>query len=103
MHSIIIRRELLIAAHNRATKIITPSFEVGDFVLRERVNRRPNDRRHKLRSSWFGSCRAMAIYGQIVYGITQIQGGKMELVHFARLMRYRDYLLGTAIAKFMLN
>jgi len=53
------RRESAISAHNKATNIIHPSFEVGDFVL----VRRANDRGHKLRFRWYGPCRVTAVHG----------------------------------------
>jgi len=73
------RREHAIAAHNKATNIINPSFEVGDFVL----VRRANTRGHKLRFQWHGPCRVTSVHGSLVYGITPLRGGKSEMLDLA--------------------
>lgn len=93
------RRKRAIAAHNKATNIITPSFDVGDFVL----VRRSNDIGHKLRFKWFGPCRITAVYSSLVYGVTSLHGGKTERIHCARLLKYRDSLLGQEVPKDMLQ
>ncbi len=97
--SVSIRRERAIAAHNKATNIINPSFEVGDFVL----VRRANTRGHKLRFQWHGPCRVTSVHGSLVYGITPLRGGKSERVHCARLLKYRDSLQGKPVSKKMLD
>lgn len=73
------RRERAIAAYNKATNIVVPSFDAGDFFL----VRRSNDRGHKLRLKWFGPCHVTAAYSSLVYGITTLQGGSTELVQCA--------------------
>ncbi len=82
-HAVSLRRERAIAAHNKATNIIAPSFAVGDFVL----VRRATDRGHKLRFRWFGSCRITSVHGQLVYGITPLRGGKTDRIHCAWLLK----------------
>jgi len=98
-HSVSLRRERSIAAHNRATNIVTPSFQIGDFVL----VRRANERGHKLRFRWYGPCRVTAVHGSLVYGITPLSGGKPDRVHCARLVKYRDSLLGKPVSQKMLD
>ena len=97
--SVSLRRERAIAVHNKATNIITPSFAVGDFVL----VRRANDRGHKLRFRWLGPCRITSVHSPLVYGITPLRGGKVERVHCARLIKYRDSLLGKTVTKEMMD
>lgn len=94
-----LRRELAIETHNKATNIVSPSFPVGEFVL----VRRANDRGHKLRFKWLGPCQVIAAHGNLVYGIVPIQDGKTEQAHCARLILYRDTLLGRALPKEMFD
>jgi len=91
------RREKAIAAHNKATNIVTPSFEVGDFVL----VRRANDNGHKLRFRWFGPWRITAVHGALVYSVSPLSGDKTERVHCARLLKYRDSLQGKPVSQKM--
>ena len=98
-HAVSLRRERAIAVHNKATNIISPSFTVGDFVL----VRRAVDRGHKLQFRWFGPCCVTSVHGDLVYGVTSLRGGKTERVHCARLLRYRDSLLGKPIPQDMLE
>ena len=97
--SVSLRRERAIAAHNKATNVVSPSFVVGDFVL----VRRANDRGHKLRFRWFGPCRIKAVHSPHVYSIAPLRGGKTELVHCARLIKYRDSLLCKPVPKEMMD
>ena len=97
--SVSLRRERAIASHNKATNIVTPSFAIGDFVL----VRRANDRGHKLRFRWYGPSRITAVHSPLVYGITSLQGGKVDRVHCARLIKYRDSLLGEPVPKEMID
>ena len=97
--SVSIRREKAIAAHDKATNIIHPSFVVGDFVL----VRRTNDRGHKLSFRWFGRCLITAVYSPLVYGISSLCSGKTERVHCARLIKCRDSLLGFPVPKEMME
>ncbi len=94
-----LRRERANAAHNKATNITALSFAVGDFVL----VRRATDGGHKLRFRWFGPCRITSIRGHLLYGITPLRGGKIERVHCARSLKYRDSLLGKQIPQDMLD
>ncbi len=98
-HAVTIRRKRAVATHNKATNIIAPSFAVDDFVH----IRRATDRGHKLRFRWFGPCRITSVHGQLVYGITPLRGGKTERVQCARLLKYRDSLLGKQIPQDMLD
>ena len=98
-HSVSLRRERAIAAHNKATNIISPSVTVGDFVL----VLRGVDRGHKLQLRWFGPCRVTSVHGDLVYGVTSLRGGKTERVHCAQLLKYRDSLLGKPVPQDMLD
>lgn len=93
------RRKRVIEAHNKATNIVTPSFSVGDFVL----VRRAVDRGHKLKFRWFGPCRIYNVHGHLVYGATPLRDGKVEIVHSARLLKYRDSFLGKPVPEDMLD
>lgn len=89
------RRERAIAAHNKATNIVSPAFEVGDLVL----VRRATDRGHKLRFRWYGPCRISASHSSLVYSVESLSRDKYERVHCARLIKYRDSLLGKPVPK----
>jgi len=93
------RRAQAIDKHNKATNIVSPSFQVGDFVL----VRRATDRGHKLRFKWFGPCRVIALHGPLVYSITSLSDSKTERVHAARLIKYKDSLQGTTVPQDMLE
>lgn len=87
------RRERAIAAHNNATNIVSPNFEVGDLVL----VRRATDRAHKLRFKWYGPARIIATHSPLVYSVQTLSKDKTERVHCARLAKYRDALRGKTI------
>lgn len=87
------RRDNTIAAHNRATNIVTPSFCVGDLVL----VRRATDRGHKLQFKWCGPRQVTSVHSPLVYGVTPLRGGSPERIHCARLLKYKDSLLGTTV------
>ena len=98
-HAVSLRRERAIAAHNKATNIISPFFTVGDFVL----VRRAVDRGHKLQFRRSGPSRVTSVHGDLVYGVTSLRGGKIERGHCARLLKYRDSLLGKPVPQDMLD
>lgn len=97
--SVSLRRDSAITAHNKATNIIQPQFTTGEFVL----VRRATDRGHKLQFRWFGPCRITAVHSPVVYGVSPLRGGKTDKVHCARLIRYRDSLLGEPVPQDMLD
>ena len=43
------------------------------------------------------------MHGDLVYEITSLRGGKTEGVHCARLLKYRDSLLGKTVPQDMLD
>ena len=58
---------------------------------------RDRDKGHKLKFRWFGPRRITSVHGPLVYGFTLLRGGNAERVHCARLLLYRDSLLGTTV------
>ena len=94
-HAVSLRCERAIAAHNKAPNIISLFFTVGDFFL----VRRAIDCGHKLQFRWFGPCRVTSVHGDLVYGVTPLRGGKTGRFYCARLLKYRDTLLGKLFRK----
>lgn len=67
-----IRLDRSIISHNRATNIVEPSFEVGDFFL----VRRAQDHENNLKFSWRGPCGIFGTHGPLIYDIVALEGGK---------------------------
>ena len=88
-----------IKAHNCKTKIITPNFEVGDFVL----VRRAQDKGHKLTFKWQGPKRITKIVSPLVYEVTSLVSNKFENVHAARIILYRNDLDGKVVSKELMS
>lgn len=86
-------------AHNKATNRIQPHFSAGDFVL----VRRATDRGHKLPFRWFGPCLITVIYSPVVYGVSPLREIKTDRVHCARLIKYRDSIIGSPVPKEMIE
>ena len=87
--SVSLQHERSIATHNGATNIVTPAFEIRDFVL----VRHSDDRGHKLRLKWFGLCRITKFYSPLVYDVSILKDSKTERVHFDRLIKSCGYFL----------
>ena len=73
-----------IHAHNKHTKVVTPSFTLGDFVL----VKRPQEKGHKLLFKWTGPRRVSKILHPLVYEVTGLVDGKTERVHATRMQIY---------------
>ena len=84
-----------IQRHNNNTNIVSPSFNIGDFV----IVRRATDKGHKLQFKWTGPAVITAVHGKLVYGVTPLTNDKEERVHSARLLPYQDQLLDTTVPK----
>ena len=74
-----------IREHNKRTNIIKPQFEVGDFVL----VRKPNKKGHKLSFKWKGPKRITDTINSLFYEVTGLVDVKSEKVHASRLTLYR--------------
>ena len=66
------RRRKAIAAHNKATNIVEPRFEICDFVL----VRRAVDRGHKLQYKWVGPLRIEQVHSPLVYTVAKFNGNR---------------------------
>lgn len=64
------RRKKAIAAHNKATNIVEPRFEIGDHVL----IRRARERGHKLQYIWFAPLRIEQVHSPLVYSVAKLNG-----------------------------
>lgn len=73
-----------INAHNRATNIVKPNFQLGDFVL----VRRRSKTTHKLQFHWTGPRRIISVESPLVYIVQHLNSPKTERVHCARLRYY---------------
>lgn len=82
------RRRRAIEAHNKATNIINPRFETGDFVL----VRQAEKARHKLMFRWSGPRRVVNPVSNMVYLVERLDGTRRERVHCARLAGYSALL-----------
>lgn len=92
-------RSKQIKAHNRKTKIITPNFSVGDFVL----VRRAQDKGHKLSFKWQGPMRVTKIVSPLVYEVTSITANSSNNVHAVRLKLYRSDMDGKEVSQELLS
>lgn len=69
------RRQRAIKAHNRATNIVLPRFDVGDFM----IVRQPDHRTmHKLSFRWVGPRRIANTVSPLVYFVEHLDGGRRE-------------------------
>lgn len=87
------RRKRAIEAHNRATHLVTPRFEVGDFVVVRQAERV----RHKLSFKWAGPKRITGTLSPLVYLVERLDGTRRERVHCARLAKYDSNLDGSDV------
>jgi len=79
-------RQKHIDAHNQKTGIISPNFNVGDFV----IVRTSVDKGHKLNYKWVGPRRITAVLNELVYEVTKLDGTKPLNIHCSRLLIYRE-------------
>ena len=77
-----------ISWHNSKTNVISPKFEVGDFVL----VRRGAKSGHKLTFRWVGPRRIVEAINSVVFKVKNLTGDKIEQVHASRLLPYRETL-----------
>lgn len=52
---------------------------------------------------WYGLWKITAVYSHLVYGVTSLHDGKTDCVHCARLIKYRDSLLGKLVPQSILD
>jgi len=93
------RRKRSIAKHNTATNIITPRFNIGDFVL----VRRQDKAHHKLCFKWVGPRRIKKTISDLVYIVERLDGGRDEKVHCARIIPYAYGMDGTEVPQELLD
>lgn len=87
------RPKRAIEAHNRATNIVLPRFDVGDFVL----VRQPDHRTmQKLWFRWVDPRRISDTMSLLVYTVESLDSGRREY-HCARLCKYNAPFEGTTI------
>lgn len=84
------RRRRAIDAHNAATNIIQPHFEVGDFVIVCKAARPP----HKLAFRWSGPRRVVAVKSPAVCVVEDLLTQKRETIHATRMKKYCGKLDG---------
>lgn len=77
-------REQQIRRQKKQTNIVSPSFEMGDFVLV-----RTQKKGHKQSFKCPGPNRIVRILGDTVYIVESLTGEKMETVHAEGLLRYQ--------------
>lgn len=78
------RLQRAIDAHNAATNIVTPKFQVGDFVVVAKAKKPP----HKLSFTWTGPRRVVAVKSPAVCIVQDLLTNKEETVHVARMRKY---------------
>lgn len=79
--------------HNVATDIVTPNFEVGDFVVIWKA-RRPAK---KLSFSWYGQCHIHSIKSLAVCIEEDLNTRKHENVHHTQIKKYCGLLHGSEV------
>ena len=70
------------------------NFEVGDFVL----VRKAQNKGHKLSFRWRGPRRITRVIADTVYEVTSLFDEHSEVVHAARLIKYRSDLDGMQVS-----
>ena len=70
-----------IQEHNKKTNIVMPRFDVGDFVL----VRKPDKKGHELIFNWKGPKRTTGTVNSLVYEVTGLIDEKSDSVHASRL------------------
>ena len=81
------KRRLAIEAHNRATNIAPVNFEVGDFVLVAKVDRKKGS---KSQATWQGPKRIVRAASDLVYDVEDLITGRTSTVHASRIKCYDD-------------
>lgn len=93
------RRRRAIEAHNAATNIVTPNFEVGDFVVICKAQRPAN----KLSFRWCGPRRIHAVKSPAVCSVEDLVTHKLETVHVTRIKKYCGQLDGQIVPSEVLD
>lgn len=89
------QRQRAIELHNKATSIIVPRFEIGDFFL----VRQAEKVRHKLSFKWEGPRRIEGTLNLLVYLVERLDGTRHEGVHCARMQKYAYRLDGAPVSE----
>jgi len=88
-------RQKQIDHYNKETNVISPNFDIGDFL----VVCRAQDKGHKLRFRWVGLRCIKRVISDTVYEVTDLMQEKVEIVHAARLLLYRAKLDGSFVSR----
>lgn len=92
-------RAKAVLRHNANTNVQNPHFEVGDFFLVRRAQKKG----HKLHFVWRGPRRVMAVRSDWIFKVEDLPQGKKETVHCRRLVRYRCGLDGKDVDPILLR
>lgn len=93
------RRLRAIESHNAATNIVTPNFEIGDFVVICKATRPA----HKLSFRWCGPRKVVAVKSPAVCVVADLLTQKRETVHAARMKKYCGALDGSEVPEEVLD
>lgn len=93
------RRQRSIEAHNAATNVVVPRFQVGDFVVVAKPKKPP----HKLSFTWCGPRRVVTVKSPAVCVVQDLVTNKSETVHVARMKKYCGALDDTEVPKEVLD
>lgn len=83
-------RAKAVAKHNARTNVQAANFQIGNFVLVRRAQRKG----HKLQFVWRGPRRLTAVKSDWVYEVQDLPQAKRGTVHARRLILYRAGLDG---------
>lgn len=86
-------RRRSIKAHNGATNIVTPNFEVGDFVVVCKATKPA----HKLSFRWCRPRRVISVKSPAVCVVAYLTTEKQETVHVAWMKKYCGQLDDTEV------